>query len=236
MTLGLLGHIELPAHRSSGGFDHADIHSPTDRIYVAHTANDSIDVIYCAQDRYVESISGFTAVAGVLVSEARGLVFATNRGENTVSVFALSGTLSRLTLASSRMASHSTLRAVFWSLPTQAIRLFRIRIPHRSSTLRGGSESPKSKFLVAPVGRFITRPSRHSSSISRLRRGSSQLMLVSRPKCRRNIRYRLKDRMVSNWNRRRADCCAPVMQASCSRSMLRQVACWVTCPSAVPQT
>jgi DNA-binding beta-propeller fold protein YncE len=87
MTLHLLGHIELPAHRASGGFDHADVHSPTDRIYVAHTANDSIDVIDCAQDRYVESITGFTAVAGALVSEARGLVFATNRGEDTVSVF-----------------------------------------------------------------------------------------------------------------------------------------------------
>jgi len=87
MTLRLLGHIELPPHRSSGGFDHADVHSPTDRIYVAHTANDSIDVIDCVKDRYVESISGFTAVAGALVSEARGLIFATNRGENTVSVF-----------------------------------------------------------------------------------------------------------------------------------------------------
>ena len=87
MTLRLLGHIELPPHRSNGGFDHADVHSPTDRIYVAHTANDSIDVIDCAKDRYVESISGFTAVAGALVSEACGLVFATNRGENTVSVF-----------------------------------------------------------------------------------------------------------------------------------------------------
>jgi DNA-binding beta-propeller fold protein YncE len=87
MTLRLLGYIELPAHRSSGGFDHADIHSPTDRIYVAHTANDSIDVIDCGRDRYVESIPGFTAVAGALVSEARSLVFATNRGENTVSVF-----------------------------------------------------------------------------------------------------------------------------------------------------
>jgi DNA-binding beta-propeller fold protein YncE len=87
MTLRLLGHIELPPHRSNGGFDHADVHSPTNRIYVAHTANDSIDVIDCAEDRYVESISGFTAVAGALVSEARGLVFTTNRGENTVSVF-----------------------------------------------------------------------------------------------------------------------------------------------------
>jgi len=87
MTLRLLGHIELPPHRSSGGFDHADVHSPTDRIYVAHTANDSIDVIDCARDRCVESLPGFTAVAGALVSEARGLIFATNRGENTVSVF-----------------------------------------------------------------------------------------------------------------------------------------------------
>jgi YVTN family beta-propeller protein len=87
MTLRLHGHIELPEHRSGGGFDHADIHAPTDRIYVAHTANDAIDVIDCAQDRYVESIAGLTAVAGALVSETRGLVFTTNRGENTVSVF-----------------------------------------------------------------------------------------------------------------------------------------------------
>lgn len=87
MTLRLLDHIELPEHRSGGGFDHADIHSTTDRIYVAHTANDSIDVIDCAKDRYVESISGFPAIAGALVSEARGLVFTTNRGENTISVF-----------------------------------------------------------------------------------------------------------------------------------------------------
>jgi hypothetical protein len=72
MTLRLLGHVELPAHRSNGGFDHADIHSPTDRLYVAHTANDSIDVIDCAKDSYVESISGLPAVAGALVSETRG--------------------------------------------------------------------------------------------------------------------------------------------------------------------
>src|SRR6516165_6453420 len=88
MTLRLLGHIELPPHRSSGGFDHADVHLPTDRIYVAHTSNDSIDVIDCARDRYIESIPGLIGVAGALVSEARGLVFTSNRGENTVSVFA----------------------------------------------------------------------------------------------------------------------------------------------------
>jgi YVTN family beta-propeller protein len=58
-----------------------------DRLYVAHTSNDAVDVIDTARDRYVDSIPGFTAVAGALVSEARGLVFTSNRGENTVSVF-----------------------------------------------------------------------------------------------------------------------------------------------------
>jgi DNA-binding beta-propeller fold protein YncE len=88
MALRLLGHIELPPNRSKGGFDHADVHQGTDRLYVAHTSNDAVDVIDTARDRYVESISGFTAVAGVLVSETRGLVFTSNRGEDTVSVFA----------------------------------------------------------------------------------------------------------------------------------------------------
>jgi hypothetical protein len=88
MALRLIGHIELPVHQSNGGFDHADIHPPSDRIYVAHTSNDSIDVIDCTRDRYIESVHGLTAVAGALVSEAHGLVFTSNRGENTVSIFA----------------------------------------------------------------------------------------------------------------------------------------------------
>jgi len=88
MALRLVGHIELPANQSKGGFDHADIHLPTDRLYVAHTSNDALDVIDSAQDRYIESMPGLAGVAGALVSEARGLVFTSNRGENTVSVFA----------------------------------------------------------------------------------------------------------------------------------------------------
>jgi DNA-binding beta-propeller fold protein YncE len=87
MALRLLGHIELPPNRSKGGFDHADVHQGTDRLYVAHTSNDAVDVINTARDRYIDSVSGFTGVAGALVCEARGLVFTSNRGENTVSVF-----------------------------------------------------------------------------------------------------------------------------------------------------
>ena len=88
MALRLLGHIELPPNQGKGGFDHADIHLPSDRLYVAHTSNDALDVIDIARDRYIESIAGLTGVAGALVSEAQELVFTSNRGENTVSVFA----------------------------------------------------------------------------------------------------------------------------------------------------
>lgn len=87
MTMKHVGYIDLPEHRGDGGFDHADVHLPSGRLYVAHTGNDAIDVIDIKRDRYLESISGLKAVAGALVSEARGLVFTSNRGENTVSVF-----------------------------------------------------------------------------------------------------------------------------------------------------
>lgn len=88
MSLQLETYVELPPNEGKGGFDHADVHAPSDRLYVAHTGNDALDVIDCARNRYVESLSGLTAVAGALVSEPRGLVFTSNRGENTVSIFA----------------------------------------------------------------------------------------------------------------------------------------------------
>jgi DNA-binding beta-propeller fold protein YncE len=81
-------YIELPPNARSGGFDHADIHSRTGRLYVAHTANDAVDVIDCVADRYLHSIPELKSVAGVLVSEEANLVFTSNRGEDTVSIFA----------------------------------------------------------------------------------------------------------------------------------------------------
>jgi DNA-binding beta-propeller fold protein YncE len=59
----------------------------TGRCYVAHTANDAIDVIDLTARKHVDSIAGLTAVAGALVDEASGLVFTSNRGENTVGIF-----------------------------------------------------------------------------------------------------------------------------------------------------
>src|SRR5262245_17654546 len=86
MPLQHLGFIDLPAHARDGGFDHAAVHEPTGRIYVAHTANDAVDVIDIDARKCIGSIEGLTAVAGALVAEP-DLVFTSNRGENTVGVF-----------------------------------------------------------------------------------------------------------------------------------------------------
>jgi DNA-binding beta-propeller fold protein YncE len=80
--------IDLPENVAQGGFDHAAVHAGTSQLYVAHTSNDKIDVIDCAADQYRFSIPNLTGVAGALVSEERGLVFTSNRGEDTVGVFA----------------------------------------------------------------------------------------------------------------------------------------------------
>ena len=82
-----IGDIDLPAHAGHGGFDHAAVHARTGRVYVAHTANDAVDVIDGATGRFVDSIGGLTAVAGALVSDEHDLVFTSNRGENTVGLF-----------------------------------------------------------------------------------------------------------------------------------------------------
>ncbi|HEV8583642.1 MAG TPA: hypothetical protein VGT02_01620 [Methylomirabilota bacterium] len=86
MALRQLGFVDLPAHAGAGGFDHAAVHEPTGRIYVAHTANDAVDVIDVDAQRHVGSIPGLAGVAGALVA-APDLVFTSNRGENTVGMF-----------------------------------------------------------------------------------------------------------------------------------------------------
>src|SRR5213078_3635413 len=87
VALRHLGFVDLPPHTKDGGFDHAAVHEPTGRIYVAHTANDAVDVIDIEAQKYVASIPDLSAVAGALVADDTDLVFTSNRGENTVAVF-----------------------------------------------------------------------------------------------------------------------------------------------------
>ncbi len=88
MPLERLGFVDLPPHAGPGGFDHAAVHGPTGLVYVAHTANDALDVIDLEARRHVASVPGLPAVAGALVAEGEELVFTSNRGENTVGIFA----------------------------------------------------------------------------------------------------------------------------------------------------
>jgi DNA-binding beta-propeller fold protein YncE len=86
--LTLTGHVPLPPHAASGGFDHAAVHAATGHVFVAHTANSAVDVFDPATKKHLYSIPDLAAVAGALVSDESQLVFTSNRGENTIGVFA----------------------------------------------------------------------------------------------------------------------------------------------------
>ncbi len=88
MPLLLTDHVALPAHTGSGGFDHAAVHAATGHVYVAHTANDAVDVFDPASRKFLFSVPGLTAVAGALVSDEAQLIFSSNRGEDTIGIFA----------------------------------------------------------------------------------------------------------------------------------------------------
>jgi DNA-binding beta-propeller fold protein YncE len=90
LTLREVARIPLPAHVPDGGFDHAAVHSGLHRLFVAHTSNDSVDVIDLRTRTAVTSIPSLPGVAGVWVSEKPALLFTSNRGEDTASVFDLS--------------------------------------------------------------------------------------------------------------------------------------------------
>jgi DNA-binding beta-propeller fold protein YncE len=86
MTPTLIGHVSLPEHTGKGGFDHAAVHAATGHVYVAHTANGTIDVLDA--HRHLFSIPDLPGVAGALVSNEAQLIFSSNRAENTVGIFA----------------------------------------------------------------------------------------------------------------------------------------------------
>jgi DNA-binding beta-propeller fold protein YncE len=87
MPLRHRGFVALPTHAKPGGFDHAAVHEPTGRTYVAHTANDAVDVIDIIAQKYIGSIGNLTAVAGALVVPGPDRIVTSNRGENTVAWF-----------------------------------------------------------------------------------------------------------------------------------------------------
>jgi DNA-binding beta-propeller fold protein YncE len=85
--LSTVGYVILPNHLGKGDFDHAAVHAKTGCVYVAHTANDAIDVFDPASARHLFSVPNLPSVAGVLVSNDSDLVISSNRAENTIAIF-----------------------------------------------------------------------------------------------------------------------------------------------------
>lgn len=81
-------YVALPEHRGPGGFDHAAVHAASGHVYVAHTANDAVDVFDPVSAKYLFSVPHLPGVAGLVISDAAQLVITSNRAENTVAVFA----------------------------------------------------------------------------------------------------------------------------------------------------
>ena len=80
MTLRLRGHVALPSH-AAGGFDHGDVHAASGRVFVAHTANGTVDVVDGERLQLIESIPGCPEGSGVLCTRGDdALVFAAARG------------------------------------------------------------------------------------------------------------------------------------------------------------
>ncbi len=77
--------IDLPPHET-GGFDHADIHRPSGRVFLAHTALGQVDIIDGVQGTYAVSVSGCPEASGVLCPPDTDLVFVAARGAGRVRV------------------------------------------------------------------------------------------------------------------------------------------------------
>jgi DNA-binding beta-propeller fold protein YncE len=83
--LTLVGSVDLPAH-AAGGFDHGDVHRATGRVFVAHTANGTVEVIDAEAGRPLATIPDCPEASGVLCAQEEGLVFAAARADGRLLV------------------------------------------------------------------------------------------------------------------------------------------------------
>jgi DNA-binding beta-propeller fold protein YncE len=81
MSLVTAGNIEIPdAHGTS--FDHGAFEPETRRVFIAHTARDSLEVVDADTNQHIATLRGFPEAAGVVAD--KGHVLVTNRGGASV--------------------------------------------------------------------------------------------------------------------------------------------------------
>ena len=88
MTLRRLGFVEVP-RGAKPGFDHADVLVTRNgnRMYVAHTGADRVDVFDCREMRYLHALEAHPGVAGILIDPALDVMLTTDRGCARLSVY-----------------------------------------------------------------------------------------------------------------------------------------------------
>ena len=77
MPLNSLGVIKIPGAADSA-FDHAAFDPKTRRVFIAHTAHSTLEVIDHAAGKHVATLPGFPGVAGAVADD--GEILVTNRG------------------------------------------------------------------------------------------------------------------------------------------------------------
>jgi DNA-binding beta-propeller fold protein YncE len=80
------GFVPIPPGKEPG-FDHADVFRAGQRIYVANTGGDRIDVLDTERRTFLRSLPDLPGVAGVLIHESDDLLFSSDRATARVSVF-----------------------------------------------------------------------------------------------------------------------------------------------------
>jgi DNA-binding beta-propeller fold protein YncE len=83
MTLQLRGYVGVPEH-AAGGFDHGDVDRASGRVFVAHTANGTVEVVDGETLRHLRTLPGCAEASGILCDQEHRVTFAAARGGGKV--------------------------------------------------------------------------------------------------------------------------------------------------------
>src|SRR2546430_10581870 len=83
MPLKSLGVIKIPGAADSA-FDHAAFDPKTRRVFIAHTARNSVEVIDHDAGKHLATLPGFPGVAGAVADD--GQILITNRGSASIAL------------------------------------------------------------------------------------------------------------------------------------------------------